>query len=328
MKKQIVVYLRDTEYGKRLVRYLNQVPEFAYQVAYFSEEEVLMNYLKKQRICVLITQDQIHLEQELYEQIDHLIYLVEQQGLCQTCESESKKSVYFYQYQSMEKLIELLPPNQDQIKQEQINNLSLEKEKRVISIFMPEEVCHASSTARVIAEEIRAKEKSVYVSFIPFDQSVEYVSKAGELQGTYGMSDLIYYLKEEPGELKRMAQQAISKSRTLDYIAPVNHSLDVLELGKDEANQILWLLQEFGYSTIVVAISMLTQATVELLQQSKAILCLHSETMHQAWKERIRQQLGQVLTKDFEDRYYEMDLCNEKELHIKLHKELKGILEA
>ena len=327
MKKQIVVYLWDTEYGKRLVRYLNQVPEFAYQVVSFSEEEMLMNYLKKQKVCVLITQEQISLEPELYEQMEEVIYLVEhQQSVGQTCDQGHKKSIYFYQYQSMEKLLELLPPSQDQIKQEQRNNSRFEK--RVIGIFMPEDVCHASSTARLIAEEIRAKEKAVYVSFVPFDQSEEAMLKAGEIQGTYGMSDFIYYLKEESEDLKRIVQQVVLKSRTLDYISPVNHSLDLLELGKEEVNQILWLLQEAGYTTIVVAISMLTQATVELLRQSKAILCLRSETMPQLWRDRIKQQLGQVLTKEFEDRYYEIDLCNEKELLTKLHRELKGILEA
>ena len=329
MKQQIVLYLADMEYGKRLVRYFNQVPEFAYEVVYFSEVQMLLNYLNKQKTCVLITQEKIELEPEICEKLEQIIYLVErQQDLYPRGEEVKEKSVYFYQYQSMEKLLALLLPSQEEIKQQETKLNALQKDSKIISIFMPEDVCHASDTARIIAEEIKGKETSVYVSFVPFDQSIEAGWKMSEMQGTYGMSDLIYYLKEEPQEPRKMIQQVITKSRTLDSIHPVNHCLDLLEFQKEEVDQMLWMLQDAGYSTIVAGISMMTQATVELLRQSKAILCLHSERMPQTWRERIKHQLAQVLSEDFNERYYEISLGNEKELLITIRKEIKEILGA
>lgn len=325
----MILYLTDMEYGKRLVRYFNQIPEFSYEVVYFSEEQVLLNYLKKQKTCVLITQEQIELEPELYEKMEKIIYLVErQQDLYPRGQEVREKSVYFYQYQSMERLLALLLPSQEEIKQQECKLNQLQKDSKIISIFMPEDVCHASDTARMIAEEIKDKETSVYVSFVPFDQSIGAGWKMSEIQGSYGMSDLIYYLKEEPQEPRKMIQQVITKSRSLDLIHPVNHCLDLLEFQKEEVDQMICLLQDAGYSTIVAGISMMTQATVELLRKSKAILCLHSERMPQTWRERIKQQLAQVLPEDFKERYYEISLGNEKELLITIRKEIKEILGA
>lgn len=329
MKQQIAVYLPDTVYGERFVKYLKQIPQVTHEICYFNNAEACTQFLRKQKIAVLILKEQKEFG-EVLKQAESIILISEhakerEEELSRIQDLEFK---IFYQYQSMEQLIPLIWPNQAKNTQQKLQTKENQGKISVISIITMESIEKGFFVVFSAAECRKQKGKTILLDCTQFSPVSDMAAKQQEGNMGSGLSDIIYYLKEEDGLTPDRIKKLIHQKKGIDTIYPVNHCLDLYELRSEHILQLLDALEESGYQTVISAVSVLTESTVELLKESKAILYAYSKDSSSSLRNKVVGQLSQVLPKECMERYREFGICEEKEMANLLYKQFEMIEEV
>ena len=81
------------------------------------------------------------------------------------------------------------------------------------------------------------------------------------------MGDLLYYMRQEEGNIALRLSAMVMKMDQLDYIPPILMSFDLREITVEEWKQVIsGILKETYYETIILDLGESVQGVMELLQ--------------------------------------------------------------
>ena len=326
--KQILIYLLDQEYGERFTKYLQKRPDLGYEVISVNNEEQMTLMLEAREFAVVITDCDEELYIQLQQQVIKIIQITAKKELIEDQEiAMSENKIYFYKYQSMENLLPYLLPVQAEVHAKNKNKIMHQKQS-IITIFLPESSSNLIEEAHRIAEEIYtlSKRQSLYLSMCPFDVSLGTKKGGGIEELRHGMSDVVYYLNEKECQIRENRQLFVKEDRSLEYILPFNHCLDLLEMSQQQVSELFPIIYEWEYETIVVAVSMITEATLQIIRRSNYILWLCHQEKSSKQEKLIQEQLEKVGVMEEKQTIYRFVVNDSKEMNARNHKELKRIL--
>ena len=327
MEQRIVIYHPDFLYSKQLAGYLKEALENTYQVNYFTDLEVLQEYLRRDKMKVFIVSDSAILPEDIIRDVQYIIYLTkDKQRECRVqTEHFSNQIVYFYEYQSMENLVSLFWHSPDLIHKMNDSTLKEDQKTSIISILTPEGYPYVHKVINEIVEENKEAGMVMCLSFQPFGSITEEDYRGFETNYRRGLSDYFYCLREHKWSMNEFIEKSIMKSKLYDFILPVNHFQDLFDVKKEEIEELLSILSKKGYKTIIVVITMFTPTLIQLLVDSKIILAVSLEDIHEVWRNKSRHQIKTMMSDQFDRKFGEVYCNGGKDLSLKVRSELKRL---
>lgn len=326
MKRQMAVFLKDLEYGTRFVKYLRQLPRFAYEVVYFSEKEACKQFLQKQEVELFILGGDEEFEPHLMDQVTKIIYLTDQESPESNKQSDSKYQLQkINPFQSMEQICLQIWPDSAKFQQTIVPKQKSEVTMSIITILNLEGISEKIAGTSVFLDAFREQKDIILVDFSQFAFPMQQESKGVENDASYGLSDVLYYLSSNELDLGLLERFTV-KSKGVARIQPVNHCLDLLELTKEQMNEFLDMIRLSGYQTMIAIVSIVTEASIALLEKSKAILYLQRENEDNCLLEKVRIQLLDLLAEQDLLKLQVLPIKGEKEVTTQLRKGIVPLL--
>jgi hypothetical protein len=279
------------------------------QVRVFTNESCLKEYLVNDRIHVLLLNESIPVENVIHDNIKHICLLSEGNLI-----RENPVYPVIYKFQSadlvMQELFSYFPFDfygKHQVIQSTSN-------VKVISVYSITRDIERMVFAYSLARQYAKGKKTLYINLDPFQalprQNMQLEEK--------GLSELIYYLKQNPTNIIAKMNPIIQKDNSLDYIQGVTFGTDLYELTAEDIK--LWvqeLIKETEYQVVIFNVGCFFHAILELFLGSNQLLYVTGDSeMEQAKYQNFKNQLSWAgfdvtvsnmktitLTKEEEERY-------------------------
>ena len=150
---------------------------------------------------------------------------------------------------------------------------------KLIGIYSPVGRIGKTTFAVTLGKEMAKKEKVLYLNLEEYSGWTERFRKESQ----YSLSDLLYYAKQEGGNLGIRMEMMIEHFDELDYIFPIPVSKDLKEVSYEEWKDFINILVKRSiYNTIIIDFSECVQGLWDLLQMCTTIyfpICTEPEEL-------------------------------------------------
>lgn len=268
----LVIYDEDTDYANQLMDYLNRKNNFILNCRMFTMKEGFLDYILKDDIHILLISDKyleelkLITEQKLSENIKNTIILMDENY-------KDNQTTYktLYKYQSADLIAkEILTYYVNNSKTLLSNNLAEgDKNTKIISIFSPSNYTLRTNFSYLLAETYAKKKKTLFLDLDLFS----FLSILTEIPIGNRISELIYFLKNDNSNIIVKVNILIEQHNGLDFIAGVEHGLDLYEISKEEIASLIEQIRSFSdYEVIIIDIGFINKTILELFNLSNIIL--------------------------------------------------------
>lgn len=266
MYKKLAIYDRDMEYLRHLAEYLKSKAPGLFQIKLFTKEEALKEFLQGEMADILLLTEEMPEAKEMAVYCGHLVLLT------QAPMTEKKPSVHtIYKYQPGEAILkelrELLP--QDAVRNTGRDTL----EKEVISVISLNPGKLSQGFSLSLWNEKCKEKKTLFITLLAYPFLEELRIQEGET----GLSEFIYYLKQNSPGLLRKGKEYVSVKESFEYMKGVSFGADLYELTAEDVNNWFTLLSQWEYDTVLFDIGIFTQASIRVLQESSVIYLISEE---------------------------------------------------
>ena len=261
MKKYIVCYVLESEYGVLFYQYLVRSNLFNSQIIMFSEQLQVEKFISQNRVELLILDEKSKLSEELLQTISRVVYMVSER------EKEDQKD-YIYKYQSMDYISSLLTRKQARNEGPWLDEKKSNDDELKVDVIIP--CCQGISSGDMtfcVARAMAERESICYVNLTQFEQ-VEWNKQNEE---AYSISDLIYLLKQK-GDIRETVHNIIQKKQNVMYISSVDHGIDLLDFSGEYAEIFYKVLNEEKIAQkLIVVVDQFTEYTKYFLDSCNDI---------------------------------------------------------
>ena len=234
-KKKSVFAVCDTEmeYARNFMEYLNQKRNIPFEVHAFSSAEMFLEFAKNNETEILLISDKAMKEEIRRYPIRQIIILSE--GVHSPVLDQYPA---VYKYQSSEKVIrEVMACYGVENGVDTSPALLPKKEMRIIGIYSPVGRTQKTSFALTMGQ-ILAKERAVlYLNM----ESYSGFERLLECSYDRGMSDILYYARQENQGIIYKLGGMVQSMQNLDYLPPAASPMDIQTAKYEEWK---WLFQE------------------------------------------------------------------------------------
>ena len=234
-KKKSVFAVCDTEmeYARNFMEYLNQKRNIPFEVHAFSSAEMFLEFAKNNETEILLISDKAMKEEIRRYPIRQIIILSE--GVHSPV---LDRYPAVYKYQSSEKVIrEVMACYGVENGVDTSPALLPKKEMRIIGIYSPVGRTQKTSFALTMGQ-ILAKERAVlYLNM----ESYSGFERLLECSYDRGMSDILYYARQENQGIIYKLGGMVQSMQNLDYLPPAASPMDIQTAKYEEWK---WLFQE------------------------------------------------------------------------------------
>lgn len=299
MKRKIAVYIPDIRYGERFVRYLAEAKP-QYEVVYYSEMNEFHGYLEKNRPDILLIQESVFHDLKLAEEKSHTFFLTD------VLEEERLEEHVLFMYQPMQDIIRKLFQGEEQsIQTKKVRPVAERNRNQMYLLFMLNERLMPQGT-NLILDAWKRKQRTLCISLLPFDYVKD--SKKGTFEKPkQGVSDLIYHLSNGT-ESQEVIQSMIIYSKTVDYVMPVNHCLEVMDFRREMVEKFSNLLHETEYECVLILVAVVTEAIIELAKHCQGVYLLSLDLNNTEYTKVVKEQIENLLGKNGDCEI--VSLCN------------------
>ncbi|BCJ92473.1 hypothetical protein acsn021_00420 [Anaerocolumna cellulosilytica] len=311
MNTTIAIYDKDSNYSNLLMDYLKKKYKFLAQSRVFTNLESLKEYLKEGSIHILLLGEEVK-EDIIQENAKYICLLSEGNFLNENEQSDTSRYPTIYKFQSAEKILEELfsyfPLDRLQGKPQ-----ALIQEKELIGVFSRDTGISLQGFALSLAQEYSKSKKTLYITLSEIQALEELMS--GENKS--GLSEVIYYLKQNPSNLLQKVNSVIKHMNTLDIIPGAAFGPDVYELSGEDIMLLLDTLNRSDYEVIVIEASSLTLSNLGLLRECSKVFLLEADNcFSEASQEILSKQLTWAGWGDIVDKFQVIRLGAEEQLRI------------
>ena len=257
----------------------------------FTEKDTLEEYLKNNELEVLLLGEEVDCKQ-----IDYLEHVKNQLIFTEyPFEKAEATEGKIFKYQSAEKILEVIF---EQCLKEDIwekGKNQFKGETRFYGIY------RLFESSSVMLEEVLIKkvgeEKTLILDMGLFD-GISAKSQKGS-----GMSELLFYLKQQTEKIARKIPGLIQEWRGADYISAVEDYRDLYGITRKEMELFLQILSEnTEYENIIFDLGFLGESTLYLLGQCD---CVYLRKPQNQWEENQRDGFLRLLQREHMEKLVE-----------------------
>ncbi len=265
----LAIYDRETEYANRLMDYIKRKQK-KLTVRVFTNPDSLGDYLEQNPVRILLINENLPLEEVKPDNIKNICLLSEDND-----PSKQEEYPVIYKYQSAEILMKELfshyPPQELQGR----SKISPEPAAEIISVFSMDGDASRQVFAFSLANQYAALKRTLYVNLDIYPVLPELLGHKAEK----GLTEFIYFLKQNHPNLMNKMNGIITKRNNLDYIEGVSFGPDLYELTTEDMN--LWLngiMLNTEYEIVIFDIGCYFQPIMDLLRNTGRLLLLSGGT--------------------------------------------------
>lgn len=284
--KRLVICDCEEGYAKALALYLMGRTELSLQVQVCSSISHVMEAEDEGKIDILFISEMYELSERRRVEAKKIFVLT-----AGNLREKDENEYPLYKYQSGEKILaELLV----QCEELQMGNTGYranvsEKEQKIIGVFSPVHRIGKTSYALRLGEKLAGNSNVLYLNLEIFGGVGGHFEEGGQ-----SLADVLYYARQEKGNLGLMITMLVHHRNGLDYILPMPVSEDVKEIeAKEWMDVIQKILQESIYDTIILDVDEGIRKVYDLLEQCTEIHVLTDEEEYSKAKmEQFQQELA------------------------------------
>lgn len=259
MKKLLFVLYDTKGYMPFLAEYLSR-KSFLLECRLFTKIEGLNDFLEENKIDVLLLGQEVDCEKlSSLEQVKHVVILSEED---ETADNQSFPMVFKYQsaetvvekvFQIVEKKKMLYPPAE-----------TGESKTAFYALFRP---YGDFSTTQKLMEENGWSDRKCLILNLELLNGLEQSGDQGKAEEHLrGMSELIFYLKQQKSKVALKLETLIRRIEGADYLYPVEDYRDLYSINREDVDHLLAVLsEETDYEIVVFDVGYLSDASLYLL---------------------------------------------------------------
>lgn len=266
MYKILAIYEKDADYSGHLAAYIKSKVPGLFHIRLFTREEALKDYLKEEKPDILLWGEEGEGEGVTASECGCLVALSET-----PLPKKGHPGAVIYKYQPGEAILKelkkLLPRDTlDGLDKEMgqgevftVFSLGCEKERQGFSL--------------TLLREKRGGKPSVYFTLEAFPLLEELRTGSNEK----GLSEFIYYLKQNPGTLQKRLEEFVHPGDNFFYLKGAAFGTDIFELTAEDMENWLRLFCRPEYGTLIFDTEIFSPAILKLFQSSNCIYILTEE---------------------------------------------------
>jgi len=168
---------------------------------------------------------------------------------------KEKKGKYIYKYQNANEIIATI------FEDEKIFLIKEEQKIKTLAVYSPIHRVGKTKYAIKIGKQHARKEKTLYLNL------EEYAGLEGACEEGRGtLADLLYYLEQETENIWLKLKAMVLQDGWLDYLLPMPNCKDLKEVRYEQWRELLAVLAETGYETIVLDLGESVQGLWDILR--------------------------------------------------------------
>lgn len=259
--KNFVICDSQRQYSEKLLQVFRQKRTEDYQYYLFHTKEELKNFAQRKKIYILLL-DEIYF-QELYEEVraDRKMLLVKQKR-------KSRNGVrMIFRYQSAEDIWKQIQKEPIK-KMVPIRKASKNLKGELLAVYSPIHRIGKTQFAIRKGKELAETEAVLYLNLEEYPGIDCYFSEKTE----QNLGDLLYYLRQNKGNLGMRISMIVGQDDNLDYITPISYVQDLKAVKEEEWINLCERIQaECIYGKIILDLGDSIDGLYTLLRKCKSI---------------------------------------------------------
>lgn len=262
VEKVLAIYDSDTKYTTRFVEFFQKRKDFDFEISAFTKKESLGDFLNQHKIEILLLCDGLSLEGISKENIKYIYMISDHPGREKDCEYPN-----IFKFQTARELMsEVILDYQG--KEQEITSSYGTGKFSIISVFTPIPSATKAKIAWSLAMILSEKKK---ILFIPLEV-LPLPVLSHEDDSNQGLSELIYYLKDNNPSIITKMKSLLRSTGNLSYLSGLTQGLDLLSLSKEDiCNLVEELKKHTDYDTVVFYLSFYSDSVVEVMRYSETV---------------------------------------------------------
>ncbi|MBP5532887.1 MAG: hypothetical protein J6X68_02855 [Lachnospiraceae bacterium] len=271
MKRIMAIRTEDREYAEELAKNLNRSDEVIFQILIFTEKNAYEDYIKENRIDVLLC-DEAFLDECRKDSSATVIC-----GLSETsiANEVSEQSNLIFKYQSSDDIMkEIMKRFNLALKTDIKTGNTSVRSKNVFCVCSPVGGSYSSTFALALAAYLAKKEHTLFISFDPF------FTLPGEEKNPAGkdLTDVIFYLNGMQPHLMEFLKRFTIKKGNLDCINGVSHWFDLYDMSPENMHDLVEnVCGDGAYDSVVFDVGIIGAASMEVLIAAGKIFTPYKE---------------------------------------------------
>lgn len=284
--KRLVICDCEEGYAKALALYLMGRTELSLQVQVCSSISHVMEAEDEGKIDVLFISEMYELSERRRVEAKKIFVLT-----AGNLREKDENEYPLYKYQSGEKILTEFLTQCEELQMGNAGYLAsiVEKDHKIIGVFSPVHRIGKTSYALRLGEKLAGNSNVLYLNLEIFGGIGGHFEEGGQT-----LADVLYYARQEKGNLGLMITMLVHHRNGLDYILPMPVSEDMKEIeAKEWLDVIQKILQESIYDTIILDVDEGIRKVYDLLEQCTEIHVLTDEEEYSKAKmEQFQQELA------------------------------------
>lgn len=264
MKKQKFAILDMEEtYAYNLMEYLSERQSMPFETLVFGSVESLRAYTQQNTLDLLLVSAKMMCEEIRYMNIRRIMVLSEGEA-----PREYEDCPAVYKYQSSESLVaevmscyarqEVLPQQEP----------ALKRRVKIRGVYSPVSRCGKTCFALTLGQILAQHQSVLYINLEDYSG----FSALLDRQASSDISDVMYFLRQNRGNVVLKLNAALQKLGGMDYLPPTPCSQDLREINLAEWIQLLNELVSYSaYETVILDIGQPIGEAFSLLSQCSVI---------------------------------------------------------
>ena len=259
-EKNFVICDNEREYGIRFMERVQAHAEFYVQVRWLSSVEEAVEFLKRQRIYILLIGETFSLREREKIDCDHCFVLVGE-GDCDLAERETAVRKYQPAEDILREILEKCLEHQEASLFRLVS-----KERRIIGFYSPVQSTAQTRMALALGKEIARKKEVLYLNFQPYSGWYQ------EEENYRGLSELIYYIRQGDQKTGIRAGTICRHIDGMSVVMPMENGEDLKMVAWEEWETLLeQICSESKFEVILLDLSECVQGLLSMLELCKEI---------------------------------------------------------
>lgn len=267
-QKNFVICDKEADYARNLMQMIGSRKELGFQMHMFQKLEPLKKFAEQKSIQVLLIGEEYLAEERVQIPAAEKFVLVKEEG--RTLEDEEKE---LYKYQSVDQIL-------TKVLEFSLNDQStLPKARKktrgsMIGVYSPVHRIGKTKYALELGKEMAQKGPVLYLNLEEYSGCEHYFSA----QQDQNLGDLLYYAKQEAGNIGLRISMMTNQMENLDYILPIPVVQDLQAVSKEEWMQLFeQILEKSIYEVLLLDLGDSVNGLFSILEACDSVHTLYIE---------------------------------------------------
>ncbi|MCF2681135.1 hypothetical protein JQM69_10665 [Faecalicatena contorta] len=245
VSKNLVICDQEDGYASAFAGYIMDKKELAFQVQTCSDIAHVLSVQKEGKIDYLFISAECPKEVRKKVKADKVFVLADH-----AMTDLTDREILLYKYQSGEELLAELIRQCSRSDTSEGGFLKTVKKKqgRIIGVFSPVHRIGKTTYALMLGEELASRANVLYLNMELYGGREGYFAEGGQC-----LSDVLYYVRQEQGNLGLILTTLVKHRNHLDYVSPVQVSEDIKSVSLEEWRRLIRkIMEESIYEVLIL----------------------------------------------------------------------------